>query len=523
MVRLVHFNDVHARFLPHDSKGNDCDPLSVSDCVGGSAYMRTLVDQLRGARDVDHAVVLNAGDELQGSIYATLFTGNMSAAILNTFHLDALALGNHEFDRGTDHLARYLAKVTAPAVCANLEFTKDVPQLQMMVQPFTVVDRHKLGVIGVLTQETMASSMVDNGARITDPLRAVNGAVKRLNQMGILRIVVLSHLGYEMDQELASNVDAGVSLIVGAHTHSYLALPQSDPLAQRAEDSKGTYPTWVTNHNDSEWQTAVVQAKSYGEYVGYLDLVFNTDGSLDSKLTRGKPVAVDFASKESPLRGLEPNKQVEKIMQPFIHKAQELTRQKIGMATQEFTRPTGNRDPEELALGNLIADAMVWADKKLKVAMLGTGALRGALPKGAITKGGLFTVLPYDDSLVAAQLTGAQILDVVRRGLSANNNQSSAVLSTLQVSGLRWTQNDQVEIRTKVGVVDARPMQEETWETVADASMYEVLMPGFLARGGDNLVQSVSSVRVVNSGYRDLVELYITKFSPIAPVLDHRK
>ncbi|KAJ2611067.1 hypothetical protein EV177_003663 [Coemansia sp. RSA 1804] len=534
-VRLVHTNDMHARFVPHDAAtGAPCDPEMLlaanqnSSCVGGAAYVKALIDHLRGGAGVDGAIVLNAGDELQGSVFSALFRGNMSADLLNAVAPDALALGNHEFDRGPHHLARFLARVAAPAVCANIEFAaQDLPDLQAALQPFTVVDRHAVGVVGVLTPETQRSSSVGDSVRITDAAAAVNRARRRLAAMGVTRVVVLSHLGYPQDQDLAKSIEPGVALIVGAHTHTYLAA--SGDNASSDESSGGAYPTWVANAADREWQTAVVQAASFGHYVGFLDLVFNADGSLDSRLTTGRPVRVDVVSPSSPIHAMKPSARALEIMQPYLDRAAELSAVVVGRTAAVFPPPASNRDPRALELGALVADALVWSSKAhTPVALLGSGALRAPLPLGDVTRGALLEALPFDDSVLALKLPGKALRAAIAASISAENNTASLVLSTLQVSGLRWKNRDEdsAEIRTDITSTssDSRPVPADSqrWAPLDDNASYEVLAPRFLAVGGDNLIDpaSVAASRIVSDSLRTIVELYVARFSPLKHILE---
>ncbi|KAJ2719225.1 hypothetical protein GGI07_005334 [Coemansia sp. Benny D115] len=534
-VRLIHTNDLHARFTPYDSQGEACDPKNTTArCVGGAAYIKTAIDHLRladGVQGERNTMLLNAGDELQGSLFHVLFRGNVSADLLNAYRPDALTLGNHEFDLGAHHLARYLGKVHAPAICANLEYPADgsLADLQASLQPFTIVDRHKVGVIGVLTPETMASSVMD-GVKITDPVPAINAMRAKLNKMGIHRVVVLSHLGYEADMDMAKRVDSGVSLIVGGHTHSYLRSTEGGDALGPSDGtpSKGSYPTWIRNGADGDWQTAVVQAKSYGEYVGYLDLVFNDDGSLDSRLTRGAPVSVDVASPQSPLHGAQPNERILDIMRPYVEQAEQFASKRIGQATAEFAKPAGNFDVAETALGDLVADALVWATRQHArqgaVTIVGTGSMRARLPKGDITRGHLLSALPFDDRLAAVSVTGSQLRAMV--AATTGDPQKQSVLTTLQASGLRYDQTGgDIHVRTHVDNIDARPMVGEKWDALQNDRTYEVLAPWFLVSGGDGIFPEdmTSKARVVFESYRDWVELYITRFSPVSPTLDQRK
>ncbi|KAJ2168236.1 hypothetical protein GGH15_001551 [Coemansia sp. RSA 562] len=514
-MRLVHTNDLHAHLLPFDTAtGADCDPQlqnSSAHCVGGVAYVKAVVDHLRGGTNVHDAVVVDAGDAVQGTPFDSLFVGNASVAVINALRYDAVTLGNHEFDRGLDHLAKYLGKIRASALCANLDFTRSIPALQAAVQPFTIIERHHLGIIGLLTPDTAVSSKLGVGVQITDPITAVNSARARLAKMGINRIVVLSHLGFDADQQLATRIDPGVGLIIGGHTHTYLGNSTD-------ETPSGTYPTWVANAAGSDWQTAVVQAKSFGQYVGYLDLVFNDDGSLDSRLTRGTPVPVSIVPQISPVHGMAPSALMQSVIQPFVKEAKELESLRIGEAEAEFAAPESQRDLHELALGNLVSDALVWFDRHVSVSILNTGVLRGHLPLGTITRGDLLQALPFDDALTVVNITGSEIRAIIAR----TSSETDGVLSSLQYSGLR-VGNNSVEIRTMVGTYDARPFADEKWQALDNSQSYEILMPQFIAGGGDGVAGRKLESRVIADKLRDLIELYIARFSPVAPILDQRK
>ncbi|KAJ2354986.1 hypothetical protein GGF43_002952 [Coemansia sp. RSA 2618] len=513
-LRLVHTNDLHAHMLPFDAEtGNDCDPQALNasaQCVGGVAYVKAVVDHMRGGTGVHDAVVVDAGDAVEGTAFDTLFAGNASIAVINALRYDAVALGNHEFDHGMDHLAHYLSKIRAPALCANLDFTRQIPALQAAVQPFAVIERHHLGVIGLLTPDTAVSSSLGVGAQITDPVAAVNSARARLAKMGINRIVVLSHLGFDADQQLATRIDPGIGLIIGGHSHTYLGNSTD-------ETPGGAYPTWVSNAAGSDWQTAVVQAKSFGQYVGYLDLVFNDDGSLDSRLTRGAPVPVSVVAPASPVHGMPPSALMQSVIQPFVDQAEEIEGLRIGEASAEFAAPESQRDRHELALGHLVADALVWSNRHAPVSVLNTALMRGHLPLGTITRGDLLQTLPFNDVLSVVNITGAEIRAIVARTRADTNG----VLSSLQYSGLRVS-NDSVEIRTAVGTYDARPFADEKWQPLDNSRAYEVLMPKFIADGGDGIAGRKLESRVVTNNLRNLIELYIARFSPIAPILDQR-
>ncbi|KAJ2884789.1 hypothetical protein H4R27_001856 [Coemansia aciculifera] len=525
-LRLIHTNDVHARFHPHDFLGDACDPLTFTPsanrtrCLGGSAYVKSVIDHLRGGEGVQNSLLVDAGDEFQGSIFHTLFAGNVSARLLNAYAYDAVTLGNHEFDHGPELLAQYLHKVHAPAICANLDFLADVPELQSAIQSFAIIERHKVGIIGVLTPDAMSSSRVGSSINITDPIDAINRMRAKLNQRGIHRIIVLSHMGYDYDKQMAAKVESGISLIVGGHTHSYLG---ENDISEITRKPGGPYPTWIANDADREWQTAVIQAKSYGEYVGYLDAVFNDDGSLDSRLTQGHLVLVDVASADSSIKGMEPSSLITEVLRPFEVTAAEFTATVIGAAASEFPGPEGRQDPHELAIGNLVADALSWgADTEhhtTSIALVSSGTLRWGLPAGKLTRGDLMRTMPFDDTLGRITLSGKVLRSIVANG-------KKAVFSSLQASGLRYKADD-IQVRVSVKNGDTRPFTGDVWEPLNDDKEYSVVAPMFILGGGDELISheelDKAKLVIVAQSCRNIVEMYIKHFSPISPVLDQRK
>ncbi|KAJ2890526.1 hypothetical protein IWW38_004084, partial [Coemansia aciculifera] len=295
---------------------------------------------------------------------------------------------------------------------------------------------------------------------------------------------------------------------------------------------KGPYPTWITNGADREWQTAIVQAKSYNDYVGFLDVVFNDDGSLDSQLTQGHAVLVDVVSANSTVRGMQPSQQILDVLQPFETKAKQFTQEVIGNVTAEFPATEGRQDPHELALGNMVADALAWKTGSGKgIVLVSTGTLRRRLPPGELTRGDLMRTMPFDDSLGRVTLSGKVIRDIVRvtTAIDSNTNQVTA-FSTLQASGLRYSTTNATTTTVKVrtsGGDNGRPVIGAVWESLDDNREYEVLAPMFVIGGGDQIIPlAVANAlvpEIVAPSCRDVVENYIKRFSPISPILDGRK
>lgn len=81
------------------------------------------------------------------------------------------------------------------------------------IKPYTIIEKHQLGIIGVITPDTKGtSSGAGPGTEFSDPIVAVQTAVDELRAQNITRIIALTHIGYDKDIELAQKT-RGVDLV----------------------------------------------------------------------------------------------------------------------------------------------------------------------------------------------------------------------------------------------------------------------------------------------------------------------
>ena len=115
----------------------------------------------------------------------------------------------------------------------------------------------------------------------TDPSQAVQGEVDKLTAEGVNKIIVLSHSGYVVDQQVAANT-TGVDVIVGGHSNTYLS-NTSGPCRRRLPDHGGV-------------ALPIVSAYAYGKFLGELNVTFNDAGEIVS--ATGEPIIMDAAVAE---------------------------------------------------------------------------------------------------------------------------------------------------------------------------------------------------------------------------------
>ena len=113
---LLHTNDTHSYVAGRDKYGNAC--VASADCTGGMGRIATVVRDERRAED--NVLVVDAGDQFQGTLFFTVNGWSILADLDNLVGYDAATLGNHEFDRGCEPLAGYIRALHYPILAANL-------------------------------------------------------------------------------------------------------------------------------------------------------------------------------------------------------------------------------------------------------------------------------------------------------------------------------------------------------------------------------------------------------------------
>lgn len=214
---------------------------------------------------------------------------------LSTFNCFSL-----QFDEGDAGLARFLKALQAetdasptcekfPAVLgANIVphadsalLAADVPSIGDHTI-FTMSDGEQVGVIGInVARKTMESSQPDEGTILLDEIETTKAQVEALTALGVNKIVVVTHIGFDNDQDWIASIE-GVDVVVGGDSHSLLGDDQTAAVAT----PRGSYATIIEKADGST--TCVVQAWDYSKLIGNLDVDFDDDGNVVSCV--GSPV-----------------------------------------------------------------------------------------------------------------------------------------------------------------------------------------------------------------------------------------
>ncbi|KAG8798765.1 hypothetical protein FRC17_007326, partial [Serendipita sp. 399] len=505
-VTIVHTNDVHAHLdqlslrspPPNDilivfsdsirwraGRGTDCSPNT--ECISGYARIKSKIAELR--QTLRDPIFLNAGDEFQGTLFFTYYGGEKISYAINDVGYDAFTLGNHEFDKGQGELSAFLKNLTFPIVCANFK-TNDTGMNEANIKPYTIIEKHQIGIIGVITPDTKGtSSGAGPGTEFTDPVEAVQKAVDELKAQNITRVIALTHIGYDKDIELAQKT-RGVDLIVGGHSHTLIG---------NMTDAKGAYPTIAKNLDGEE--VFVVTAYRWGEYLGVMNVAFDASGKIVSY--EGEPLRLgNTTAQDTALQA-----QVQEWRQPFDAMAAE----EVGSSAALLDQSTCQFS--ECTLGNVITDAMYEYRKStggnVDAAIINAGGIRASISEGNVTRGEVLTSFPFMNGIADLTWTGKQLLDIFEGIVSKYSTLSQhATTSFIQVSKqIKFSWNTNNANQTRLITFEINGQQVDLNKN------YTIVALDFMATGGDYFWAPRSDFATLDTLDVVLVQ-YFQKHSP---------
>lgn len=496
-LTILGTNDWHGWAQPHQARAPDGSNVDE----GGLVLYASVVKLLR-AETGGRLLVLDAGDIFQGTLVSNLGEGAVMVDAFNALGMTAVAVGNHEFDYGpvgpavvpnkpgddpVGALKARIAQAHFPFLAANVvdAATGVAPAWLGSGTLMRDVGGVRVGIIGLATPQTPYTTNPVNvaGLRFLPLAPAAKAAADRLRAEGAEVVVVVAHAGGRCD-DLKDPND-------GTHCH-----PGEEIFAMLAELPRGTVDAVVAGHTHRAVGhfvngAPVIETSALGRSFGIISL------ELDAKTRRPIPAATRIEA-EIPLcervvegtvrcdatvlssgkplvpasyhgQQLHPDPEMQALLAPAIASVAAAQAQPLGV---DVPVPLRRDSTSESSLGSATADAlrqMEGAD----IALLNSGGLRADLVAGPLTYGHLYETFPFDNAVATLQLTGAEV-----RGLL------TAILAhgrVPQQSGLKL-----VVAACPVGLqVMSVTLPDGT--ALADGRLYRVVLPDYLARGGDGL------------------------------------
>jgi 5'-nucleotidase / UDP-sugar diphosphatase len=502
-LTIAHVNDTHSH-LEAVGYSLKIKGETVKVELGGMPRLKSALDDLRSENS--NVLVLHGGDMVQGTLYFARYDGKADMDMLNLLGLDTAVPGNHEFDKGPRMLTSLVSMANFPIVSSNIDASGD-SFLSGRLAPYTVrtIGEEKIGIIGVTTTETPAISNPGPVIRFADPEASIKAAVSELRGMGVRKIIVLSHLGYEEDMALAKKI-SHVAVIVGGHTHSLLGDAAAfDSFGLKPE---GPYPTVVKDRDGRD--VLIVQAWEWAKVVGRLNVRFRPDGSVLN--WSGSPILLvgsTFKKDGETISGearsgiintikasgvanvYEEDDSAKKRLAIYAAPLKEMMNTVIARATGDLRRGD-NTGP-----GPLVVEAMLLKTRSagVQIALQNTGGIRKDIAAGEISVADVYELLPFNNTLVIMALKGSDLVAALEEAIDFQIG-SGNKRPYLYVAGISFRIDESAQKGGRVRDVRVRT-GEGGYSELDIASTYRIVTCSYMAGGGDGM-----SIFMKASGYR---------------------
>lgn len=418
--------------------------------------------------------------------------GRTDITIMNVVGFDASALGNHEFDAGTNIIQSIIGPQFSgtevrwmgsqfPYLSANLDVSADGALSGLAVntieentfftsnpntlQPgekksiakgtYIVRNGETIGVVGATTpllgsiSSPGATTVLQPGAGSNDMAALATHIQPVIDEMllqGVNKIILVSHLQQvQLEQELAALLN-GVDIIVAGGSDAVLANDAGALWPFDQGNVFGPYPL-VTSNADGD-PCLIVSTNGEYSYVGRLVVDFDANGVLD-------PASID-AAESGPYRtaidvvealhGDSATAFTEgtkgELVQRLVNAVQDVVIAKdaniMGRSTVYLDGRRSQVRTQETNLGNITADANLWVarqfDASTAVSLKNGGGIRAQIGEVVETSPGVYEFLPPQANPLSGKLeTEVSQLDI-ENSLRFNNLLS---LVTLSAEGLK--------------------------------------------------------------------------------------
>lgn len=373
-LKVLHTNDIHAK---------------INDFGKIAAYIQTE----RAA--AEYSIYLDAGDIFSGNPVVDLQFGEPIIDLFNDMGLQAMAIGNHDFDYGQEETVKRIAESNFPWLSANTIVGSDTEVDFPQPEPFHIFDVNGLTVGVFSLTETPPATAPANvvGISFEDPIETAKQYEYLQEETDVL--IALTHIGYSEDQKLAQEVDF-FDVIIGGHSHTTLSQPN------------------VVNG------TPIVQTGGDAANIGNLSIHYNPE-------TDEVESVEGFLQRVSDLT--ETDADIQAKVDQYNNEMDELLSEEIGYTDTGLSR-NGSLDT---ALGNFWTDAMRFKTDS-DIALTNNGGIRANIATGPITVNDIYTIEPFANEIMKYEMTGAAIKDVIQYSYERDDRNRI----DLQTSGLHY-------------------------------------------------------------------------------------
>jgi 5'-nucleotidase len=444
-ITILHTNDIHAHDEPLVEHGHE---------IGGLARLGHMIRTFK--KREPEALVIDAGDMFQGTPLYTTYHGEVEVALLNMIGYNISTIGNHEFDDGPKNLAKQLANAKFKIINCNMDCSKE-PELAALISPYIIkeIDGQKVAFIGAVTPDLNQIALNTGGVRVTATgdswMKPIEEQIAAVKGQGINKIILVTHVGVELDKQLATLPD--VDVIVGGHSHTRLDKP-----------IQVTHPDGST--------AIIVQTGCFTRALGKLELTFDNKGflvlpktdyrliNITDKIFEDKDITAYLTEKVKPLLPLRTTI--------------------LGTAQGSFEN-TFRTMPWDSALGDVICDSLAEAGESygVQISFENRGGIRGRIESGPISLETVDELLPFDNKPVFATIPGDCLLNLLEHSVAGGLGGPFLDEHGLKVA---YDPHKEKGHRILFALVEKSPGQ---WQPVKSDEQYKIAINDYSFNGGE--------------------------------------
>lgn len=471
---IMHTNDTHGKMI--NEKATE---------LGGIERRKVVIDSIRKAEK--HSLLVDAGDDVQGFMYFTLFNGEVEYGAMNRLGYDITIPGNHEFDNGLDSLYKYYSTLNAIKLNANYDFSQTI--LKDTFKEYTIkkYNKKKIAFIGLgcqpkglISDKNIAGVVYHDPVAVGDSIAHMLKATKKADY-----VVALSHLGYDADYDylpsdslMALNTSY-IDVIIGGHSHTDI--------------NAATGNHQYIFKNKAGKNILVAQTGEQGEYLGVIKIdLDNLSSTPTSELT---PIDSRYDGRY--------DAEFSKWLAGYTDKVNKVSAEVIGTSLASYPKKEVN------PLTNWVADVIYQigdsiSDKKIDFAIGNKSGVRRDLPKGDVTMGLVLTMLPFANYVCVLDLDGQSVIDafdvMATRGGDCVSKQVYATMKDGKIEQL---------------LINGEPVDPNKTYTIATIN--------YIMEGGDNMTPMTKGTKLRNSDRYlkydaiDIIKAMTAKGEPINP------
>ena len=503
-LNLVAINDFHGNLEPSKY-------TYTSAATGKSETLRAGgIEALSGAlaawrKEDKDLLFIGAGDLIGASpALSSMWADEPSIEAMNLLGLRLSSVGNHEFDQGRKELLRQQAGgCDSPRPGKACRLSPDYRGARFTYLAANVLDSAtgkpfmpayrieevkgvKVGVAGAVLQGTASVAVASAiaGLDFIDEAEAINKTLPQMRADGAKVFIALIHEGGRTDEspdqpgckgltggvvDIVKKLDPAIRLVITGHSHQGYLCTVDGRIVTQAD---------AAGHLLSRIALKVDASSGAVSHIDVSNVVMDP-----AKFPADPQVAAYLAGVKERSRAA--------LARPLG---------KLGTATVARRA----NDAGESPLGNLIADAVLAATRAqgAQIGFMNNGGIRKDLETSdaALTTnfGHAQAVLPFGNTLVVLDLTGAQLRRLLEQQWQRPSASGATILQVSQGLNYSWDEKRPVGQRLVPGSL------KFNGKPVEDNQTYRVVANNFLAEGGDNFPEFAKGSNRVDTQIVDL-------------------